>query len=954
VLEVRLLGAVELSFGGVPIRFNAPPRALALMAYLVVHRRPLARDAVAFTLWPDALEDEAQANLRRHLYALTKALPAPDGAPWLSADKKSIAWNSSAASRVDVVDFERMVACEDSLDEAVRLYRGPFLAGVDEDWLEPERERLQELALGALFRLIVRERERDSGRAVGYAQHALRIDPWREDALRELIVLRHASGDRAGALREYREFVERLKRELDVGPMPETTAAYERIAAGAAPLPHRVEAAVEALRTNLPAPRTALLGRTRVVAELRAALHETRLLTLVGTGGVGKTRLALELGAELLDAYADGVWLTDLAPLADGSQVAAAIGAALGLDERSGAVPLAGLVRLLKRKRLLLILDNCEHLATAVAHVVNAILGGCAQVRVLATARQPLALAGEREYRVPSLESDAAVALFAARAQAVDPAFAPNDAERAAVAEICRRLDGIPLAIELAAARAKVLDVHTIAARLGERFRLLTGGDATLPRQRTMRALVDWSFDLLPQTERALFRRLAVFSGGWTLEAAERVCEGPPLEAAAILEALGALVDKSLVTVEPGYAGRRYRMLESIRAYALERLEESGERPALERLHARALAAFGSRVYAAFETLPDASWYALASGELDNVRAALDWSIVRGHDPALGARLASDYGTFWHVSVNRADRRWAQAAYERLDRAAHPQLATRLTFEIATHSLHDPEHASWIVAAARGYDDPGLVADALVLDAELLTQSERFEAAEAALEEALRLYLPLGRRKSSVFALRAFGKLRSAQGRFEEARAFFERALEVGAALGATAVTATALLALAEIDFARGELGRALERARESQEAIRRWFGRNLDFANVTGNLAAYALAAGDVESARGHAREALAAALDLDYRHCLITQIEHVAVIAGLQGDLERAARLLGFTDAARRRRGLGRGPTERAGYERLNAALAAHFGAEELARRMGEGAIVGEARAVAEARAA
>ena len=197
-------------------------------------------------------------------------------------------------------------------------------------------------------------------------------------------------------------------------------------------------------------------------------------------------------------------------------------------------------MRLLKRKRVLLILDNCEHLATDVAHVVNAILGGCAQVRVLATARQPLALAAEREYRVPSLESDSAVALFVARAQAVDPAFAPNDAERAVVADICRRLDGIPLAIELAAARVKVLDVRTISARLGERFRLLTGGDATVPRQRTMRALIDWSFDLLPQTERALFRRLAIFSGGWTLEAAECVCEGPPLEAAAMLETLSA------------------------------------------------------------------------------------------------------------------------------------------------------------------------------------------------------------------------------------------------------------------------------------------------------------------------------------------------------------------------------------------------------------------------------
>ncbi|MFZ1125652.1 MAG: BTAD domain-containing putative transcriptional regulator [Candidatus Baltobacteraceae bacterium] len=949
MLDVRLLGAVELSFAGAPVRFGAPSRALALLAYLALRRRPLPRDAVAFTLWPDAPEEEAHANLRRHLYALTKALPAADGVPWLVADKKSVGWNPNAPARVDVVEFERLAASEEALEEAVRLYRGPFLAGVDDEWVEPERERLRDLAIGALARLTARER--DPLRAAGYAQQLLRIDPWREDALRDLIRLRHASGDRAGALREYREFAERLVREIGVAPMPETTALYERIASGTAPPPRRVEAAVEARRTNLPAPATPLLGRGEALGELRRALGETRLLTLVGTGGIGKTRLALQLGADSLDAFADGVWLVDLATAGDGAQAAAALGAAVGVDESAADAPLEAAVRLLRRKQALLLLDNCEHVASDAARAVAAILAGCPGVRVLATARQPLSVAGEREYRVPSLEGEDAVALFVARAQAVAAGFAPSARERAAIAEICRRLDGIPLAIELAAARVKIFDVRTIAARLNERFRLLTGGDATLPRHRTMRALIDWGYELLPQPERVLFARLAVFSGGWTLEAVERVCASAPLEPSAALELLAALVDKSFVLALPAAGGRRYRMRESIRAYALERLDESGERAALERRHAEVFAAFGRRVYETFETMPDAAWFALAASELDNVRAALEWSLGGGNDPVLGARLAADYGTFWFLSANRTDRRWAQIAYERLDRAAQPALATRLSYEIATHSLREPEHARWIVAAARDGEDPGLLADALVLQAELLTQNERFAEAEAALEEALQIYLPSRRRKSNVFALRAYGELRLAQGRFEDARALFERALEAGTALEASAVTATVLPALAESDFAAGALTRACSRALQAREAIGRWFGGNLDFARVTGNLAAYALAAGDVEAARGYAREALDIAVDLGFRSAAIVLLEHAAVIAGLQGDLERAARLSGFTDAARRRRGLGRGPAERAGQERLAAVLAGRYSAEELRQRMAEGAIMGEARAVAEA---
>jgi non-specific serine/threonine protein kinase len=443
----------------------------------------------------------------------------------------------------------------------------------------------------------------------------------------------------------------------------------------------------ERTRHNLPLQLTSFIGRERELADVAGLLAARRLVTLTGTGGCGKTRLALQAAAGVVEACPDGAWFVDLAPLTEASLVPAAALAALGTAAPPGQPAVARLVEYLRPRRAFLVLDNCEHLLEAAAGLVDAVLRGCPGVRVLATSRERLGVAGETAWRVPSLglpppdaapdpaalERAEAVRLFVERARAVQPAFTVTAASAPAVAALCRRLDGIPLALELAAARVRVLTPAQLAARLGDRFRLLTGGGRTaLPRQQTLRATVDWSHDLLTAPERALFRRLAVFPGGATggfpLEAAEAVGAGgagDSVEAADVLDLLAGLVDKSLVLAEARGAEARYRLMETLRQYAEERLEQAGEAAAARDRHAawclglaRAAAAVGlvgvpPRGSPAGRRLHD---------ELENVGAALAW-YASSADPAAapaGLELQAAAGPVGTGATASAVRRWLE------------------------------------------------------------------------------------------------------------------------------------------------------------------------------------------------------------------------------------------------------------------------------------------------------
>jgi predicted ATPase/DNA-binding XRE family transcriptional regulator len=468
--------------------------------------------------------------------------------------------------------------------------------------------------------------------------------------------LRIPAGERA-------DFMAYARGELAIDQLPASTADGER-------MPDRPATSVQP--HNLPAELTSFIGRSRELAMIAAMLAEARLLTLTGPGGTGKTRLALRLAAAVLDQFPDGVWLVDLAPLADPALIAQTIATVLGVREEPGRALLATLMAYLRDKQLLLMLDNCEHLIDACAQLVDTLLRAAPRLHLLATSREPLGIAGEGFFRVPPLLTPdphqllppdqlvqyEAVQLFVARAGAGQSAFELTAATAVPLAHICARLDGIPLAIELAAARTRMLTIEQIAARLDDRFQLLTGGSRTaLPRHQTLQALIDWGFDLLAPAERTLLLRLAVFASGWTLEAAEAVCEfsieHDELSKAgdddvllnaqfSTLDLLGHLVDKSLVHVDQVGIAARYRMLETIRQYALEKLAASGEADRVLRRHAQYYLELAEWA----ETLPwDANWVARMArleAEHDNLQAALAWSQTTVGDARIGLRLAKE------------------------------------------------------------------------------------------------------------------------------------------------------------------------------------------------------------------------------------------------------------------------------------------------------------------------
>ena len=665
-------------------------------------------------------------------------------------------------------------------------------------------------------------------------------------------------------------------------------------------------------RHNLPKPLTSFIGREQEIAEARRLLSATRLLTLTGAGGVGKTRLSYEVAGSLLDpplrpeqapgaanghAYRDGVWLVELAALADATQVPLALAAVLGVREEAERPLIATLVDALRTEQLLLVLDNCEHLIEACAELADTLLRACAGLRILATSRQALGIAGETTFRVPSLALSArpatatapnprmdseynpdagarptaesidrasaseAVHLFVERARAVRPAFRLTDRNAPAVEQICRRLDGIPLAIELAAARVAVLGPEQIAARLGDRFRVLTGGSRTaLPRYRTLRALIDWSHDLLDDRERLLLRRLAVFAGGWTLEAAEVVCAGEGLASDEILDLLSGLVAKSLVlTVEQTMEARetRYRFLESPREYAAEKLREAGEETALRGHHFAWFLALAERAERDMFGPRQAAWLRRLDEEHDNLRAALAWSIESG-DVESGVRLAASLLLFWLTRGFVGEgQRWLSdllarsggsssdvQARERALRAAGRLAITAGDYDIAHGFLAEA------VAIARRHDDlPGIAVGTHGLGF-LARKRGDYTAASRLLGEALARFQELGDPKGVADTLLSLGVVAHMQDDLPTARAHHQRSLAAYRALGYQKGIAIALGNLGEIALEQRDLDTA-RRLEEESLAIARQLGDR--------ERVAYALAAlAGVAARQGGARRAL------------------------------------------------------------------------------------------------
>jgi predicted ATPase/class 3 adenylate cyclase len=649
---------------------------------------------------------------------------------------------------------------------------------------------------------------------------------------------------------------------------------------------------LESTPNNLPQQVSSFVGRERELAEVRTLFQKSRLITLVGVGGLGKTRLSLHVGANLLDDYPDGVWLVELAPLTDRGLVPQAVASVLGVREEGGRPVEEALLEFARDRRFLLILDNCEHLAQASASLAKELLQCGPHVKILVSSREPLHIAGETTYPLSTLATPdpkkhttvvalsqlAAAQLFIDRAVAAQPAFSVTDRNATTVAEVCHRLDGIPLALELAAARVRTLPLETIADRLSDRFHLLTGGDTTaLPRQQTLRACIDWSFDLLTASERVVLRRLAVFAGGWTLPAAESVAG--ELKSIDVLDLLSRLVEKSLVEFDSN--GGRYRLLETVRQYAEERLCQSGDRV---QTYARHFAFYAALSEAATEKLlisPNENILLQLDAEKENLLAAHAWCDRFDGDAEGGLRLVRALRLYWH-------------------RRGPMELGYRMTVE----------------ALDRAGAQKRTLARCLALSAagNLRYVMGRYAEAQRHLQESLSIAVEIGREDLAAAAHVLLGAACVGRNERRAARGHYEEALLKARKLGDKRRLADALNSLAELNRTEGHLDSA-EPLYEETLALA---VEQDDRENIGVNLLNLAMVSIGRE-ARGRARtillEAMTIAESIGSRNLGQSVLDVVAGLAGSHGGFEReAARLYGAAQAHGERSGFHRDPADEA----------------------------------------
>ena len=753
-VRVWLLGGFQVSVGSRTVedkqwRLRKATALVKLLSLAPGHH--LHREQAMDLLWPDSGRRAASNNLRQAIHAARSALDPTAGSRYLASQEESLALCPGGQLWVDVDAFEQTaITARRSRDPAVyqaaiELYAGDLLPEDRyEEWAESKREELRQLYLTLLIELAGLHEERGGYElAIEALRKATAKEPTFEEGHAALMRLHALSGRPEQALAQYERLRDALSRGLGTEPGAATRRLRDEIATGRfSPTPPTGPPQEEppgAGKHNLPAARTSFIGREREMVEVKRTLAMTRLLTLTGAGGSGKTRLALQVARSLISTYPDGVWLVELAPLSEGDLVAQEVARALEVPERPGRPLVDILVDALGNKELLLVVDNCEHLVEATAQLVDALLDSCPRLRVLATSREPLGVGGEILWQVPPLSVPAktggrpdeestveslmryeAVRLFVDRARLRLPTFQLTQENAWAVARVCRRLDGIPLAIELATARMGVLAVEQVAQRLELSLDVLKGLSRTAtPRHQTLRATLDWSYNLLSEVEQAMLRRLSVFAGGWTLAAAEAVCSGSVIEQEDVLDLLGGLVDKSLVVAGASTGcAVRYRMLEPIRQYAREKLEESGEAQYVQGRHTDFFFALAEEAEPELVGSQQNVWLERLEGEHDNLREALSWSLERGRAD-LALRLGAALWRFWHVRGYLSEGiRWMERVLAGSEPAASPVRVNALEgMGWLTQFQGDYERAKAtyeeMLKLSRGLGDKGNVATAL-------------------------------------------------------------------------------------------------------------------------------------------------------------------------------------------------------------------------------------------------
>lgn len=921
-VRVCLLGGFRVRVGGRTVgsggwRLKKAASLVKILALAKDHR--LHREQAMDLLWPDLDVSAATNNLRQALHVARKTLQPAGASGYLRLRGEQVSLCPDSPLWVDVGAFEQAAAAAKRTRDpaayraAIELYAGDLLPEDRyETWAEDRRAGLRNTYLSLLVGLASLHRDRGEPEAAAEVlEEAVAGEPLLEEAHAALMRLYAGDGRRDLALRQY----ERLARVLSpdgLSPGEAVRHLHEQIrsgrSSGAPPAPaarRPAEPAAGEGRHNLPAPRSSFVGRERDTVEVKRALAMTYLLTLTGTGGSGKTRLALAVARDLAGVYPDGAWFVELAPLSEGRLVPQEVADVLGVSERANRPVSAALVDALRGKELLLVLDNCEHVVDATARLVETLIVACPRLRILATSREALGVAGETCWPVPPLSAPGvgsaptveelagygSARLFAERARSRSPAFELSPENAGAVADICRKLDGVPLAVELAAARVGALSAAQISIRLSDSLKLLTGGGRTAqPRQRTIRGALDWSHELLTADEKRLFERLSVFAGGFTLEAAEAVGEDDALDP------LSRLVDKSLVVVEVpqgAHEAPRYRLLEPVRQYAREKLEARipQEADAVRRLHAQCYLALAERAEPELLGARQTEWLERLEVEHDNLRAALSWFFERGEAEA-NLRLAGALGEFWRVRGHlREGLWWLEAA-----------LGTGAPTPARVNALI---HAGWIS-----------------------WECVDFERAAAFSEEALALSRELGDRAGAAAALYHLGMVEIyARMRAEEAWKLFEESLSLRRELGDETGAGRTLQKMGLLLVVGQDFERAAKLYEESLALARR-AGDKLGIVLALWLGALASLGFGDHEQVEKLCDEGLGLATQLKHTHAVTFMLNVLAASAGAQDRPARSARLWGASEALLDSMSLTLGPAERYHYRSYVAAARESLG--------------------------
>ncbi len=983
-IRLGLLGIPQITFQGQVVRGFHSRKVLSLLCYLAVRAQPLSRTHLADLFWSDKSETQGRANLSRALNNLTALFPRS-----IHADRDTLMLVDSAFA-LDIHEFDRQAAqgTTAALQSAAALYHGEFMAELYLDdcpefevWLVAQREHWRQRIVSVLERLAVFYARRDEPeKALSVAARLLDLEPWREEAHREMMHLLARTGQRSAALRQYETARRVLAQELGVEPGAETTALYHQIRAQEiappAPSVHRHNLP----RHNLPPQLSSFIGRETELARITARLNnpDCRLLTLVGAGGVGKTRLALQAAQELLDSFRDGVFFVSLAPIGAGrvEMIVPTMASALDLRFTGQDVPRTLLLEALREKQILLLLDNFEHLLDG-ADLVLEILRAAPRVKFLVTSLAPLDVQPEWLMRIEGLhypttvlrdETElvrySAVQLFVARASPKDDRFALNARNRAYIARICAAVEGLPLAVELAAARTKDLDLAIIVQQVAEDSAALTTTMRDVEaRHRSLSAVLDWSYALLTEAEQILFRRLAVFAGGWTRMAAEQVCATEPgnahgaamLLAQAVGGLLHRLVDHSLVIKQTERDEPRYRMLEPVRQYAWQKLS-GAEANLLRTRHLAVFLEFAEASALKLKSPQVGQQLAQLAIENMNLRAALAWALTNVDDAEPGLWLAGALWRFWWIRGMAGEgRAWLKQALELEPQHLSPARAKALYAQghlcyfqgdyAAARELYAQS-----IALSEQLGEAAYSAAALNGLGNVYFMFGDYSGARRVYEQGLALRRKLGDSWSIANSLLNVAEVVRAQGDFELARVTTEECLRINRALGDRRGIAFVLLNLTDDWLAQNDLAAAAATQAECL-ALFEELGDRWGTAHALKAHGDVLSAGGDIHAAASAYRACLPLFSELGERQGVARTLLRLSLTA-VDDAPERAARLLGAAEGLRQSIGLNYVPADQTNYDWNLARARAALTDITFALAWAEGQAMSIAEAVAYAR--